>query len=167
MTGGIDARLAHQLMSNDNDMVKRGGEVLNQAPPPGEYSGRRCQDVFWGVAFILVAGGVGVLAVMDLGKLKNLDTTASFADSIPALIVAGVVSALAAIVFLQMAQICPHTMVWTSLMLTPIMLVVGGAAMCFMDPASSATMGFIQILGGLFLGSCVVCCYTRLVPFTV
>jgi hypothetical protein len=166
MTGGIDARLAHQLMSHENDMVKRGGEVLNQGPPPGEYSGRTCQDTLWGVAFILVAGGVSVLAVMDLGKLKNLDKTGeTIADSIPATIVAGIVSALAAIVFLQMAQICPHAIVWTSLLLSPIMLVVGGAAMC-LSP-SLLPMGFVMILVGLLLGSCIVCCYRSLVPFTV
>lgn len=172
MSGGIDSSLANQFIAHDNDMVCKGGRLLTDGPPPGDYEGRRCQDTLWGVAFTLVAGGVCALAAMGFSGLQSSnvahldETTKAIADSIEPVMLAGVFSAVAALIFLKLAQIFPEAMVWTSLLLTPILLVVGGAAICVLAPAA-LVMGAVMVLVGLLLGSCMVFCYRSMVPFTV
>jgi len=167
--GGINSNFANTLLSHENVMVQEGAKVLVDAPRPCEYDaeGRRCVDVIWGLAFILVAGGVGVLAVMGFSELDHLDEMGkSLADSIQPAIIAGVVSAVSALVFLQLKQIFPVAMVWTALLLTPIMLVVGGAVICVLLP-EFLIVGAVMALVGLMLGACMVFCYKSMVPFTV
>jgi hypothetical protein len=164
---GIDSHLSNRLMTHENAMVNAGGKVLTESGRPCEYDGRRCQDVFWGLAFTLVAGGVCVLAGMGVSELDQLDELGKqLADSIKPVALASVVSALAALVFLQLTQMFPEAMVWTALLLTPIMLVVGGAAICVLLP-EALLIGAGMALLGLMLGACIICCYRSAVPFTV
>eukprot|EP00959_Pyramimonas_sp_CCMP1952_P459013 9477565-Pyramimonas_sp.AAC.1 len=66
---------------------------------------------------------------MGFAELDHLDETGkAIADSVKPTIIAGAVSALSALVFLQLAKLFPEAMVWTALLLTPICLIVGGAA---------------------------------------
>lgn len=75
----------------------------------------------------------------------------------------GSASLTAASLLTCLAKRAPGCVVWTSLLFSPVLMIIGGL---FLLPAN-AILGSILMLAGVLSLSCILTCYARFIPFTI
>jgi len=149
--------------------IHKGGELAMQRPP---FPSRRvCRDAVWILPFVLVAVFIAVVAAYYSSEVQNQYSRLEQKNGMPA--VAGIVSAgavggaaslVAALLYACLAKFAPACVVWTSLLVSPVLLMIGGVALL---ATSSIIMGVIVFLLGLLSLSFVFCCYRPFIPFMI
>jgi len=83
-------------------------------------------------------------------------------------------AAFTSVAFVYFAKTAPTCVVYTSLLFSPIMLVISGFSMMATAAAASgdggvvlAIVGAVSIAVGVCLGTCTFCCWKHLIPFMI
>jgi len=145
----------------------RGGAELALAQPAFPEA-RRCQDAFWIIPFFAVC--VGVIGAA-LSSIKSVIAAAGAHDVSENMVgtvlmsglLGGAASLVAASLLTCLARRAPSCVVWTSLLFSPVLMIMCGLAAF----AASPVLGLILVLLGALSLSCIFCCYRSFIPFTI
>mmetsp|Transcript_158228 Transcript_158228/g.288448 ORF Transcript_158228/g.288448 Transcript_158228/m.288448 type:complete len:492 (+) Transcript_158228:80-1555(+) len=167
----LDPQLVQGFIQHENELVKKGGHLLITGPEPCEDSHRTCQDAFWAGLFLCTVGCVAFFSIRNseevfelavfaaehqsAGDVDPVEQASAFTMGILAVVTAGFVSFLGAILFLHFAKCFTTCVVWTALLVFPMILVAAGLRY----GAGSLVLAFISF--------CIICCMRDRIPFTV
>jgi len=167
----LDPQLVQGFIQHENEQVKKGGHLLITGPEPCEDSHRTCQDAFWAGLFLCTVGCVAFFSIRNSEEVFELAVFAAehesasdvdpvvqasaFTMGILAVLTAGFVSFLGAILFLHFAKRFTTYVVRTALLVFPMILVAAGLRY----GAGSLVLAFISF--------CIICCMRDRIPFTV
>mmetsp|Transcript_12001 Transcript_12001/g.21643 ORF Transcript_12001/g.21643 Transcript_12001/m.21643 type:complete len:463 (+) Transcript_12001:85-1473(+) len=167
----LDPQLVQGFIQHENELVKKGGHLLITGPEPCEDSHRTCQDAFWAGLFLCTVGCVAFFSIRNSEEVFELAVFAAehesasdvdpvvqasaFTMGLLAVVTAGFVSFLGAILFLHFAKCFTTCVVWTALLVFPMILVAAGLRY----GAGSLVLAFISF--------CIICCMRDRIPFTV
>jgi len=162
---GIPVEKQEQKLSE----IRRGGELVrDNAPFPAR---RTYRDAVWGVLFVALAMAMTVGAVYfgrSLSSDAQVDLSSEdaewIANTVYAGLAGGVASLGAAMAYVWLASTAPACIVWTSLLFSPVLMIVSGLVFLV---AVSAVAGLILIILGMLCLSCVFFCYRPLIPFMI
>lgn len=149
--------------------IRRGGELVRDHVP---FPARRpYRDAVWGILFMALALAMTIGAVY-FGRSLSSDVQVNLssedadliANTVYAGVAGGVASLGAAMAYMWLASTAPACVVWTSLLFSPVLMIVSGLVLLV---AASAVMGLILILLGMLCLSCVFFCYRPLIPFMI
>lgn len=156
---GLDETQTEQKVAQLN----AGGEMAEAYPPIPEH--RRCADVFFGLLFILLTLSMVALCAANFEKIQNLRFGTIGVTELAVPLAGGAVAALiAAVIFVQMMKSAPACVVWTSLLLSPCLLIIMGGVLFALGQAMA---GGIFVAMGLCLMGCVFVCWRPFIPFTI
>lgn len=136
---------------------------------------RSCKDVFWALAFWIVAlcvifGAVWssllVFSVRADDQVLVL-TEGTFKYGLQAVVLAGLASTVFSMLFLQLAKRKTECVVWTALLLGPCCAIVMGLALMVTSWPMPGLIGLAVFCMGVCFLSCTMCCLRDLVPATV
>mmetsp|Transcript_54545 Transcript_54545/g.100017 ORF Transcript_54545/g.100017 Transcript_54545/m.100017 type:complete len:302 (+) Transcript_54545:67-972(+) len=167
----LDPQLVQGFIQHENELVKKGGHLLITGPEPCEDSHRTCQDAFWAGLFLCTVGCVAFFSIKNseevfelavfaaehqsAGDVDPVEQASAFTMGILAVLTAGFVSFLGAILFLHFAKRFTTYVVRTALLVFPMILVAAGLRY----GAGSLVLAFISF--------CIICCMRDRIPFTV
>mmetsp|Transcript_163276 Transcript_163276/g.313622 ORF Transcript_163276/g.313622 Transcript_163276/m.313622 type:complete len:332 (-) Transcript_163276:339-1334(-) len=183
----LDPQLVQGLSQHENEQVKKGGHLLITGSEPCEDSHRTCQDAFWAGLFLCTVGCVAFFSIKNseevfelavfaaehqsAGDVDPVEQASAFTMGILAVVTAGFVSFLGAILFLHFAKCFTTCVVWTALLVFPMILVAAGLVFALTGMAGDCPVCVLFGLGFVALGSllsfCIICCLQRWIPFTV
>jgi len=183
----LDPQLVQGLSQHENEQVKKGGHLLITGSEPCEDSHRTCQDAFWAGLFLCTVGCVAFFSIRNSEEVFELAVFAAehesasdvdpvvqasaFTMGILAVLTAGFVSFLGAILFLHFAKRFTTYVVRTALLVFPMILVAAGLVYALIGMADDCLVRVLFGLGFMALGSfvsfCVICCMRGWIPFTV
>jgi len=183
----LDPQLVQGFIQHENEQVKKGGHLLITGPEPCEDSHRTCQDAFWAGLFLCTVGCVAFFSIRNSEEVFELAVFAAehesasdvdpvvqasaFTMGILAVLTAGFVSFLGAILFLHFAKRFTTYVVRTALLVFPMILVAAGLVYALIGVADDCLMRVLFGLGFMALGSfvsfCVICCMRGWIPFTL
>lgn len=178
-TGSRRASRVDEMAVHEKPEVKRGGSIMQQNEHFVEQ--RTCRDVIWAGLFIILAACVAFGAawtIVQVFSFENLEEAKlqklflklhenAFMYGMLSMLTAALSAALFSIAFLQFTKMATECVVWTSLILGPMMLICCGAYTMTQSWPLPGCVGVLMVLGGGCLLSCVICCYKDLVPLTV
>lgn len=178
-TGARRASRVDEMAVHEKPEVKRGGSIMQQNEHFVEQ--RTCRDVIWAGLFIILAACVAFGAawtVVQVFSFENLGESKlhklflkvhenTFTYGMLSMLVAALSAAFFSIAFLQFTKMATECVVWTSLILGPMMLICCGAYMMTQSWPMPGGVGVVMVLFGGCLLSCVIWCYKENVPLTV
>jgi len=147
--------------------IHQGGQLAHDRP--AFPAARQCRDAAWVVPFVLVVALViGAAAFFSRDVTRRFEAKAGKPPLLGGMVAAGVAggaaSLLAAGGFVVLANVAPGCVVWTSLLFSPVLMILFGLAVIAVGQLAMGVLCFA--IGALSL-SCVLCCFRPLIPFTI
>lgn len=165
----LDPRLRTGLMGSESDAVKDGCSLLDEFEPCDDEK-RGCKDIVWALLFWCTVGGMAVCAVLYRGEAMALHHSAleakHYTASLEAIFFGSFCAFWGAILFLQLLRVFTFCMVWTALLLSPVIMIIAGVILLSVWPVGTMVGGALSILG-ILLSVCIFFCWRNAVPFTV
>eukprot|EP00929_Paragymnodinium_shiwhaense_P118668 TRINITY_DN90580_c0_g1_i1.p1 TRINITY_DN90580_c0_g1~~TRINITY_DN90580_c0_g1_i1.p1 ORF type:complete len:559 (+),score=139.09 TRINITY_DN90580_c0_g1_i1:96-1772(+) len=141
--------------------IRTGGDLMKTNVPFPER--RQWRDVFWIFPFLAVVG-LMIAGAIIYGRQVELQGDYPLQNVVVPGVVGGAAATVAAWFYFMFVQWQPACVVWTSLLLSPTMLILGGLAVTF---SGGFFMGIIMIgLGAVYL-FCIFFYFKQLIPFMI
>lgn len=149
--------------------IHKGGLLAFERPAfPNR---RQFQDAFWIIPFVSVVIAVSAAAVyfshevtQKYAKYEDGHNLPAIAGMVAAGAVGGAASLVASLLYAWMAKCAPACVVWTSLLFSPLLLIIGGVVLTVL---SFPIPGLVLFLVGALSLTCVFCCYRPFIPFMI
>lgn len=151
-------------LERKGEQLKAGGE-LSQAHPAFEGA-RGCKDVFFALLFLATAGSMIGYSALKWDEVNERLTGAN----LPSLTVVGTAagastgaSLFICLFWITLMSRAPSCVVWTSLILSPCIIIAIGLGLMVLEPI----FGAIMVAIGLCSLGCVCICWRPFIPFTI
>eukprot|EP00930_Biecheleria_cincta_P042420 TRINITY_DN29196_c0_g1_i1.p1 TRINITY_DN29196_c0_g1~~TRINITY_DN29196_c0_g1_i1.p1 ORF type:complete len:550 (-),score=74.00 TRINITY_DN29196_c0_g1_i1:77-1726(-) len=174
---GLDPRLRRGLLEAGSE--SSSGCALLDEFEPCDDARRGCRDAPWAVAFCLLVVGVCHTAISYSGEVFEAATNARghrqedpveaaevYKTLLIAIFGAATASFCGGLLFLEVAKRNAPCLCWTALMMGPASLIITGMVMILSGTALNMMLGLCLFCLGVCYGSCVICCWSHLIPFT-
>eukprot|EP00927_Polykrikos_kofoidii_P038920 TRINITY_DN33368_c0_g1_i1.p1 TRINITY_DN33368_c0_g1~~TRINITY_DN33368_c0_g1_i1.p1 ORF type:complete len:575 (+),score=61.32 TRINITY_DN33368_c0_g1_i1:96-1820(+) len=186
----LDPRLKAGMMNSGSRQHRVGCELLEEYEPCDDTQ-RKCTDVFCAILFYLAVGAVCCVSAHYSDKAFELaeDGWSNYDDyhhfqrkagqwhdqvesgevvwqAVLATTAGGLVAFVTTTFFYSLAKRFPGVVVWSALLVGPVIVVVIGLVAISFYP-DATRVGVVCIVVGIAMASMTICCWRHLVSFTI